>query len=356
MIGKLRFPLYAGFWSCLESGRLLHLQVMVRPFTLRDLPLVRRLSEYGIALHAESALADNLHPLRGALLSMVVGGDFPTFVWKADDRNMMGFVQLLLEEEGNHAHILYLSPAVGGSQTENSNNHDNRHDEAWLSLLDHAVFEAGQNGIHSLVAEVDELAPELPLLRRAGFAVYTRQDIWILDRVNLPTRPKTVKKLLPRQASDDWDIQLLYANMVPRLVQLVEPLPSLTAGEAWALRNDEDELDAFVHIHKGSVATWVRFFIHPNAETEADEIVTAVLQVNPPRPNHPIYCCVRRYEGWLPDALERNGFHLWGSQAVMVKHTVQHTKKPMPKINTVMEGQGVPVSSPYVQNFDKNEE
>ena len=47
-------------------------------------------------------------------------------------------------------------------------------------LLDQAVAEVGQNGIHSLVAEADESGPELPILRRAGFAVYTRQDIWLL--------------------------------------------------------------------------------------------------------------------------------------------------------------------------------
>ena len=32
-------------------------------------------------------------------------------------------------------------------------------------------------------------------------------------------------RLLPYLSSDDWDIQLLYANTAPRLVQLVEPLP-----------------------------------------------------------------------------------------------------------------------------------
>ncbi len=85
---------------------------MVRPFTLRDLALVRRLSEQGISLHAESALADNLNPLRGALANMVVGGNSPTLVFKSDTRQETGFIQLLLEEDRHHAHILYLSPAV----------------------------------------------------------------------------------------------------------------------------------------------------------------------------------------------------------------------------------------------------
>jgi hypothetical protein len=53
-------------------------------------------------------------------------------------------------------------------------------ENAWLPLLDQAVIEAGQRGIHSLVAEVNEVSDELPVLRRAGFVVYTRQDVWVL--------------------------------------------------------------------------------------------------------------------------------------------------------------------------------
>jgi hypothetical protein len=55
------------------------------------------------------------------------------------------------------------------------------------------VVEAGQRGIHSLVAEVDEVSDELPVLRRAGFVVYTRQDVWVLAPATLFSQKK--KKL-----------------------------------------------------------------------------------------------------------------------------------------------------------------
>ena len=102
MIGTYRFLLRA----CLTAK----LHQMVRPFTLRDLALVRRLSEQGVSLHAESALADNLQPLRGALFGMVARSDSPTLIWKSEDRKRSGFIQLLLEEDRQHAHILYISP------------------------------------------------------------------------------------------------------------------------------------------------------------------------------------------------------------------------------------------------------
>ncbi len=326
---------------------------MIRPFTLRDVTLVRRLSEQGVSLHAETALADNPHPLRGALLSMVVGADFPTYVTKTNGRSSAGFLQLLVEENRHHAHILYVSPTIPEPDPTSAETPITPQGDIWLKLLDQAVTEVGQQGIHSLVAEVSERGPELPILRRAGFAVYARQDIWVLDDVDAYRAVTTRRKLQARQPADDWDVQLLYANTVPRLVQLVEPVPPSEAGEAWVLRENED-LEAFVQIHNGPVATWLRFFIHPNAETEADEIIAAALQVSPPKAKRPIYCCVRRYEGWLPTALERSGFRIWGSQAVMVKHTVQHTQKSRPKPTTVMEGQGVPVSSPYVHRHHHN--
>jgi len=334
---------------------------MVRPFTLRDLALVRRLSEQGVSLHAESALADNVHPLRGALTSMVVGGNFPTFVFKSEEREETGFIQLLLEEDRHHAHILYLSPTMAALKTEPDaaalSVTGEGGSQAWLPLLDEAVGEAGRRGVHSLVAEVNETGPELPVLRQAGFAVYTRQDIWLFagQEENLKSEDSAIR-LLPYLSSDDWDIQLLYANTVPRLVQLVEPVPPLISGDGWVLRDNQNELAAFIHVHDGSAATWLRFFIHPNADADASEIVKAVVQTEMNRGRKSVYCCVRRYEGWLPAALEHTGFHIWGSQAVLVKHTVHHSRRKQPQFSVNLENGGVPVTSPYAQHYSIQED
>lgn len=333
---------------------------MVRPFTLRDLALVRRLSEQGVSLHAESALADNLQPLRGALFGMVARSDSPTLIWKSEDKERAGFIQLLLEEDRQHAHILYLSPDLSqqehfgnGSEAEDAAGYGaNGNEDVWLSLLDQAVSEVGKYGIHSLVAEVDESGPELPTLRRAGFAVYARQDIWVLgEDESIVGEADATNKLRPRLEKDDWDIQLLYANTVPRLVQLVEPMPPIAAGSTWVQRDDKNELAAFVQIHEGSVATWMRFFVHPGAESDAAEILKSALLVKEPRPSQPVYLCVRRYEGWVPGVLQNTGFSKWGSQAVLVKHTVHYSQREMPKTAVNLENTGIPVSAPYGQYY-----
>lgn len=313
---------------------------MIRPFDLRDLALIRRLSEQGVSLHTEPTVTDGLHPLREALFS-IVGGDSPTYVWKSHQDNRAGFVQLYLEDDKQHAHILYLSPSLSEG---------NGMDDAWLSLLDEATADIGRRGIHSVVVEVSETSAELPLLRRAGFAVYTRQDIWQRPLTDIANLPNTELQLTPRQASDDWDIQLLYVNLVPRLVQIVEPLPADTSG-GWVLR-ENGELTAYIHARTGSIATWLRLFIHPNAETHADEIIIAMLQTLAQKVTHPVYTCVRRYQSWLQNPLKRSGFDLWANQAVMVRHTVNQARKPLTDLEAVIEVNGLPVSSPIVENHN----
>lgn len=320
---------------------------MMRTFNLRDLGLVRRLSERGVSLYTEPALIDSVQPLRGALLS-IVGGDFPTYVWKAKG-GAAGFIQLLLEKDRHHAHILCLG-ATREESTLPSDEHDLSdpiNEQVWLPLIEQAVVDVGRRGIHSLVAEVDEVGDELLVLRRAGFAVYTRQDVWL---TYADEDSDHTGMLRPCRQTDEWDIQLLYANTVPRLVQLVEPVPPISSGDGWVLR-EKGELSAFVHLHTGAMATWMHLFIHPNSEAQADEIIAEALQIAPKKQSHVVYCCVRRYQSWLQAPMERAGFTLWGSQAVMVKHTVHHLQSPVPELSAALDAQGVPVSAPIAQRY-----
>jgi len=332
------------------------LSVMIRPFNLRDLALVHRLSEQGVALHTESALTGNLYPLRGALANMFVRSDYPTYVWKANEGSAAGFIQLFVRESNQPAYIMYLSAAGENAVGENAvgetavTNGDQPAvaETAWLALLDRAILEVGQRGIHNLVAEVNESGPELPILRQAGFAVYMRQDVWVLAQAEHSRSEMASLELTPYQKKDDWEVQLLYANTVPRLVQMVDPMPPTSEGEGWVLR-EAGELSAFAHLHQGNTATWLRLFIHPNAEAQADVIVASLLHLRQESVISPVYCCLPRYQSWLQGGLERTGFRFWGSQAVMVKHTVQHLQKSIVK-TAVLETGGIPVRNYELDN------
>lgn len=308
---------------------------MIRPFDLRDLALIHRLNDQVITLHTEFALTNNRHPLRGAITSMLVGGQFPTYVWKAEERDAEGFVQLYLDEPGVHAHMvraaLHMEDAAANG--------------LWLPFMEQLIAELGSRGVQSIIAEVNETGDELVWLKQAGFAVYTRQDIWISQHAGESNHADLFR---PRQSLDDWDIQLLYAHTVPPMVQLVEPLPPLDRGESWVFREGQ-ELAAFVHLHYGPSATWLRFFIHPNADTKTEAIVAAALRLKRPHPDHPLYCCVRRYQSWLQNGLENNGFRFWNNQAVMVKHTVHRAQAVQPDLATLVKSKAVANSTPAVR-------
>lgn len=317
---------------------------MIRPFQLRDLGLVRRLGERGVVFQTREALTTTPHPLRDALANMLVGGR-STYVWRSSESGAAAFIQLTMDEDRANAHLASIGLEVQDTGTNVSE------EDIWLPLLDQLVEFAGRKGVHNLIAEAAEDGSELPLLRRAGFVVYTRQDIWIND---VGAGEDVCEDLVERQSIDDWDINVLYSNIVPGMIQSVEPGPPLQNGRNLVLR-EEGELAAYIHVQTGSIADWMRLYIHPNAQTKPKEIIAAVLSAQTPTADHPMFCCVRRYQSWLLSALENSGFRPWGSQAVMVKHIVQRVKSPAPVTKNVIEPKAVPGSTTLIQGFSSGE-
>jgi hypothetical protein len=219
-----------------------------------------------------------------------------------------------------------------------------------LSLIEQLTKEVGRLGFHNLVAEVSEVGPELPVLRRAGFAVYTRQDIWRCEQLPETGDPGILQ---PFQTNHEWDVQLLYANNVPRLIQLVEPHPPLENGQSWVLYED-GELVAHVHLNNGEVASWMRLLIHPNANTSTESVIHSALQLAAGSADHPVFLCIRRYQSWIQSSLQQTGFEHWGSQAVLVKHLANPMQKRDSVQLSVLDPQTVPSSSPLVQGFSRS--
>jgi hypothetical protein len=279
---------------------------------------------------------------------MLVGGSSTTYIWKSKNPDAAAFVQLNLEEGQPNAHLASIGVGVTEGEPDDQGESD---EDIWLPLLDQLVVVAGQRGVHNLIAEAAEDGPELQVLRRAGFVVYTRQDIWINDRL---APNGSSGELVERQAIDDWDISVLYSSIVPGMIQSVEPGPPLDTGQNWVLRED-GELTAYVHVSSGPIANWMRLFIHPNARTKPKNIIEAALQAQSPTTEHPVYCCVRRYQSWLLSALEKAGFRPWGSQAVMVKHIVQRMESPAPAAKNVIEPKAVPGSTTLIKGMSSGD-
>mgnify|MGYP001222751422 CR=1 FL=1 len=295
---------------------------MIRPFDWRDVSLVRQLSNQGTCLDSITRLTRDSQPINNALLAYLMPGTgAPTLVWR--DGARAGFGQLRHRPGEEQARALFIAP------------HWSPDNAAWLPLVDRLAAEAGARGGHNLIAEVDETSGEFEALRLAGFAIYARQTIWRLGG-EFPAAPGT-SGARPAVAADALAVGTLYANLVPRLVQQVEPAPK--PGQGYVYERD-GELIAFLDVKRGPTGLWVEPYLHPEADDRADAILTAGLHLlaHANRAGRPIYVCVRRYQDWLQGVLQAARFECLGSQAVMVKRLAVRVAEPVLKPLPALEG------------------
>ena len=134
---------------------------------LIDLPLMLRLKQNAIVLHSELGLTEDARGQNSALLSSIV---FPrglhTLLARVDDKNVVG--QFRHRQSEANAHIVYLAPTLEESDE----------DTIWLHMLDAMAEQAGNYGAQTLVGEVELSHRLFETMRRAGYAVYSRQVIW----------------------------------------------------------------------------------------------------------------------------------------------------------------------------------
>jgi hypothetical protein len=302
---------------------------MMRAFDWRDVQLVKTLSGQGLCLDSESGLTHGCHPLSDALLAYLMPGSRPvTWVWR--DRQQAAFGQLRHRPHQEQARILFVAPALGEGLAE-----------GWTSLVEQLAFEAGRRGAHSLIAEVDEASREFEALRMAGFAVYARQSVWKLARP-LPG-PAAEIGVRAADTKDVIGINVLYTNIVPRLVQQVEPAPP---GARGYVLEREGELIAFLDVRRGPAGIWLDPYLHPEAYELSEGVVQAVLNCLPNAAGLPVYLCVRRYQDWLQEVLAQIGFELLGAQAMLVKRLTARVMEPVLKPLPVVDHQ---VTRPVVR-------
>lgn len=299
---------------------------MIRPFDLRDVPLVAQLENQGTLLNAELALTQKPHPLQSALASFfsLRGHGIYTYVRRATlldraDKNA-GLAQMRTRRDSTRGYITFIAPSLAVDGVE----------DVWLDLLDHMGVEAARNGMHHLIAEAPEDGDEVEVLRHAGFVVYLRQDIyWLGIEHARPVRPSN-GALRPCEEVDTWAIQQLYYNTAPRLAQLAEgaPQPGYTASQRGYVYEDKGSLAAYVELRCGSHGAWLTLLVHPDAEARAERIIAQMHTQLGTGWDKPIFCGVRRYQEWLRRPLESLGYTAHGSSVLMVRHLVAHVAEP----------------------------
>ena len=278
----------------------------VRLFDWRDLPILIRYRHRG--LFFDNARVLTRGPLlvpAGAALSYfaTVMGIF-TYLGsnhQGEDNPLLG--QVLHEPGSQVARLGFLAPETA---LESS---------GIFALLEYMLIQIGQRGGLHFQAEVDERTTALEVLRQAGFAIYVRQRVWRLT--GEPGKNNAESPWRKGRVQDAGAVRALYNNLVPGLVQQLEPPPSGDPRELVYYRNNE--LLAYAELRTGPRGVWVQPFVHPDAGDATDLLMEGLANL-PARRSRPIYICVRSYQSWLEHALEALEAEPRPVQAVMVKH------------------------------------
>jgi hypothetical protein len=129
-------------------------------------------------------------------------------------------------------------------------------------------------------------------------------------------------------------VRSLYNDLVPGLVQQIEPPPK--EQQQGLIYCQDKEVVAYVKLKYGSRGILAHPFIHPDAEDVARHLVHLVQDL-PNRRSRKVYLCVRTYQSWLEPWLEEMGAKPSPRQAVIVKHLAVSMRAEqqysLPKIN-----------------------
>jgi hypothetical protein len=208
-------------------------------------------------------------------------------------------------------------------------------------LTEYMMTLSGERGALRLLADVDEHTQAFESLRKCGFVIYNRQRIWHITG-----------KLDRRTARDRWreaidqdviPVRNLYNNLVPGLVQQIEPFP--TNRPRGLVCYQDDELLGYVELKFGNRGIWVQPFIHPDA-TEVSDYLVDMLNTISGRVFRPIYICIRSYQSWLEPMIEAIGAEVGTRQAVMAKQLIVQQKAVRSFAIPTLEGGQAEITAP----------
>lgn len=286
----------------------------VRSLDLLDLPSLSRYRRDVLPLDSARTLTRG-NPLGAAALLSYLNPrrHIYTAVSTENDISMMGQVAQQYGETFARLSFLAPSAALDGGKT---------------ALLDHLTAQAREWGALHLLAEVDEQSMVFKSLRKSGFSMYAWQRVWRLTDT-LAIEGRVMWQMT--SSTDMLAVQSLYCQIVPALIQPVEPMSRQPSG---LICRTEGGLQAYAALTCGPAGIFVQPFILPDAGC-VPESLAALLREIPDRRGRPVHVCVRSYQAWLESALEGLGAEASPRQAVMVKRLAK-MQKVEEKI-TVME-------------------
>ena len=294
---------------------------MIRAFDWRDVGLVKALGRHGICLDSKPASPKAVGPSpTRCSLTLCPARARPPWCGVKGLRPPLAKLRHRLGQE--QARVLWVAPPCDGAA------------DGWPPIVEQLAAEAGRRGAHNLIAEVREGGPEFEALRASGFGVYARQSVWKLSQ---PLHPAPANiSLRSAVGADTLGVNLLYTNIVPRLVQQVEPPPAQVRG---LVLEQKGELIAYLDVRQGPLGLWLDPYLHPEAFALSEAVIQAALGLLNNPAGLPVYVCVRRYQDWLQDLLAQTGFEMLEAQAMLVKRLAVRVTEPLLKPLPVVDNQ-----------------
>lgn len=318
---------------------------MIRPFDIRDVSVVQRLTPLARPLACELVAVDGVNPLREAMRSYVSGGrdQAVVLVERDADHNVEAFGMMYIlphVDEANdvaasrRAALVLMSPHAQSDELV----------EAWMYLAQEFASEAAHRGVHHIVAEAPESGGECDALQGAGFAPLIQQDVLKLAILAETGDAPAVPGLREQTKDDEPLIRALHMRAAPKMTYQAELSFDLLRethrmGQGYVLVHN-NELVAHVSLRQGRRGFGMQTLFRPEAEHEAAPMLRHALANLLAGSRRPVYVTVRQYQSWLLPVLDELGFVHMTSTTLMVRHTAARVHQPVWSSSTI-EGAAV---------------
>ena len=316
--------------------------MVITPFGLRHIGLLRELQGVSILLDPKSALLEVPSPplqaaLRGYFLRSS-GIHSHVLYAPADATAWRGFVQSRAFRSGLAWRITRLAPALDSSEDAAT---------VWYRLLLHLCIAAGEQHVQRLFACLPQDSPAEEVFRQASFAPYCHEQLFACT--DSRTQGRQSARIRPVRSEDRWDVQRLYHRATPRPVVQAEQIgdtpngslpfeePGLDLQSGYVLCGQNGEVAGYLQVAAGSRGSWLHLMPHPDVREGAAEMLDHALAVLSDGPPRPLYCTVREYEGGIQPLLEEKGFALVDTCSLVVKHTTVQVREPQRKLVPALE-------------------
>ncbi|MCL4560700.1 MAG: hypothetical protein M1281_08815 [Chloroflexi bacterium] len=282
-----------------------------------DLPIIHKYRKQILCLDSMQLLTRGIPSGPFGLIELLYSGEETHSAYGKAGRGKPVIGQMRYRSGAQSARLIFLLP------------NDALDSMVLPSLLEYLAYAAGQCGAFHFLVEVEEHSTVFEALRRAGFAVYSRQRFWRCatkednnekdgQNPSAPSaNPGAGSEWKPARKADLIAMRNLYQSLVPSLVLPMEPPPDQRSrGLVYYRKN---ELLAYADIIPGPKGIWVQPIVHPAAE-EVPDLMSGLLNNFPHAGHRPIYLCIRSYQGWLESILQDQQVEPGPQQALMVKH------------------------------------